>query len=217
MSLVPTLRDGAVTLRPVRLRDARELERLLLVDREWLAPWEASSPQADGSARRWDVRGSIRSLLGQASERTALPFAIEYEGRLSGQLTVSGISYGAVCSASLGYWVARVVAGRGVAPTATALASDYCLFELGLHRMEICIRPENAKSLRVVQKLGFRYEGLRRRYIHIDGDWRDHVCFAVVREEVPRGVLQRWRSGQADPRLAAVPEGDLRRGAAAFP
>ena len=46
--------------------------------------------------------------------------------------------------------------------------------------MEICIRPENAKSLRVVEKLGFRYEGLKRRYIHINGDWRDHYCFGLV-------------------------------------
>ena len=55
--------------------------------------------------------------------------------------------------------------------------------------MEICIRPENHASLRVVEKLGFRYEGLRRRFIHIDGDWRDHYAFALVREEVPEGVL----------------------------
>ena len=79
-------------------------------------------------------------------------------------------------------------AGHGITPTCVALATDLCFEELGLHRMEICIRPENAASLRVVQKLGFRYEGLRRRYIHIDGDWRDHYAFALVREEVPEGV-----------------------------
>lgn len=218
MSFVPALRDGPVLLRPVRVRDARELEGVLLADREWLAPWEASSPDAAAAgARRWDVKGSIRSLLAQAADRVALPFVIEYGGRLAGQLTVSGISYGALSSATLGYWVASAVAGRGVAPTAVALATDYCLGALGLHRMEICIRPENAKSLRVVQKLGFRYEGLRRRYIHIDGDWRDHVCFAVVREEVPEGVLPRWRAGRADPGLAEVPRADLERSATPFP
>ena len=76
-------------------------------------------------------------------------------------------------------------AGKALTPTAVALATDYCFYRLGLHRMEICIRPENAPSLRVVEKLGFRYEGLRRRFIHINGDWRDHFCFALVVEELP--------------------------------
>jgi len=75
-----------------------------------------------------------------------------------------------------------------------------------LHRVEICIRPENGPSLRVVEKLGFRYEGRRDRYIHIDGDWRDHYCFGLVRDEVPQGVLARWRAGQVDERVAVRPE-----------
>jgi ribosomal-protein-alanine N-acetyltransferase len=74
--------------------------------------------------------------------------------------------------------------------------------------MEICIRPENAASLRVVEKLGFRYEGLRRRYIHIDGDWRDHYAFALTREDVPHGVLERWVSGQTPRHAADIPPAD---------
>src|SRR5690606_25302271 len=109
----------------------------------------------------------------------------------AGQLNVSGISYGSLASASIGYWVSERFAGKGLTPTAVALATDYCFFELGLHRMEICIRPENQASLRVVEKLGFRYEGLRRSYTHIAGAWRDHFCFALVVEEVSTGVLQR--------------------------
>lgn len=205
---VPTLTHGPVSLRPIRVRDARELESVLLANREWLQPWEATSP---GGGGRWDVRGGIRSLLAQASAHTALPFVIAYEGRFAGQLTVSGISYGALSSATLGYWVAREFAGKGLATVATAMATDHCLQGLGLHRMEVCIRPENAKSLRVVEKLGFRYEGLRRRYIHIDGDWRDHFCFGVVREEVPQGVLRRWREGAADEAEARVPQPDWER------
>lgn len=208
MSFIPTLADGQVALRPIRARDARELESLLLSNRGWLQPWEATNPMGQG---RWDVKGAIRSLLAQAADHVTIPFALEYEGRLVGQLTVSGIAYGALSSASVGYWIAKGAAGRGVTTVATALATDHCLLTLGLHRVEICIRPENAKSLRIVEKLGFRYEGLRRRYIHIDGDWRDHVCFAVVREEVPGGVLRRWREGRADPALAAVPDSDRER------
>jgi ribosomal-protein-alanine N-acetyltransferase len=81
--------------------------------------------------------------------------------------------------------------------------------------MEICIRPENGPSLRVVEKLGFRYEGLRRRFIHINGEWRDHYAFALVTEEVPRGVLRRWREGHAPDDSARVPDAD--RAAAEHP
>ncbi|GGA62540.1 N-acetyltransferase GCN5 [Pseudoclavibacter endophyticus] len=208
MSTIPTLHDGAITLRPIHVRDARDIESLLLSNRAWLQPWEATNPQGTG---RWDVKGSIRSLLSQAAKHQTLPFVILLEGRIVGQLTVSGMTYGAVSSATIGYWIAKDAAGHGVMTVATALAADHCLLSIGMHRIEICIRPENDKSLRIVEKLGFRYEGLRRRFIHIDGDWRDHVCFAVVREEVPNGVLHRWRAGHADPSLASVPEGDLVR------
>lgn len=199
-SFTPTLVDGALTMRSVRVRDSRELEQALLADRPWLQQWEATLP---GGSGRWDVRGSVRGLLDQAAEGTAMPFVLIVDGRIVGQLTVSSIQYGAVSSATLGYWVASEYAGRGIAPTAVALATDHCFGELGLHRMEICIRPENTASLRVVEKLGFRYEGRRIRYIHIDGDWRDHDCFALVREEVPMGVLARWRAGEVDESVAA--------------
>src|SRR5690606_33962037 len=94
-------------------------------------------------------------------------------------------------------------------PTAVALATDHWFFGMGLHRMEICMRPENAPSLRVVQKLGFRYQGLRRRYIHNNGDWRDHVCVVLLVAEVPQGALRRWKDGRAPESAARVPEVDL--------
>ena len=118
------------------------------------------------------------------------------------------MSYGSLASASIGYWVSERFAGKGVTPTAVALATDYCFFTVGLHRMEICIRPENAASLRVVEKLGFRYEGLRRRFIHINGDWRDHFCFALTVEEIPQGVLRRWKSDQVPAGVGTVPAAD---------
>ena len=100
-------------------------------------------------------------------------------------------------------------------PTAVALATDHVFFSLGLHRMEICIRPENEPSLRVVEKLGFRYEGLRRRFIHINGDWRDHFCFALTVEELPQGVLRRWHDGRVPAEAGKVPDAD--RAAAMHP
>lgn len=209
---VPTLVDGSLTLRPIRARDARTLERVLLDNRGWLRRWEATYP---GGGSVIDTRASIRNLTAHARAGTALPFVIEWEGELVGQLNVSSITHGSLASASIGYWVAKSMAGRGITPTGVALATDYCFRTLRLHRIEICIRPENGPSLRVVEKLGFRYEGLRRRFIHIDGDWRDHYAFALVAEEVPQGVLRRWRDGRAPTDAATVPRAD--REAAATP
>lgn len=214
MAIIPTLRDGRITVRPVRLRDARALERELLDNRGWLREWEATNPRGPMS---FDTRGSIRALQTNARSGQGLPFIVEVDGELAGQLNVSGIAYGSMSSASTGYWIAERFAGANATPTAVALTTDYCFQQLGLHRMEICIRPENTKSLRVVAKLGFRYEGLRRRYIHINGDWRDHFCFALVAEEVPGGVLGRWKSGRAPSDAATVPQTDRDAAVRPFP
>jgi ribosomal-protein-alanine N-acetyltransferase len=204
-TLIPTLRDGDIAIRPIRLKDARALERELLENRTWLRKWEATNPVGPMS---FDVRASIRHLQSNARAGLGLPFIIEHRGELAGQLNVSSISYGSVSMATIGYWVSERFAGMGLTPTAVALATDHCFFTVGLHRMEICIRPENEPSLRVVEKLGFRYEGLRRRFIHINGDWRDHFCFALTVEEVPSGVLARWKEGRVPAENAVVPEAD---------
>ncbi|MBH0129681.1 GNAT family N-acetyltransferase [Salinibacterium sp. NK8237] len=207
---IPTLGDGNISIRPIRVRDARALEKELRDNRGWLRRWEATSPVGPSS---FDVKSSIRGLLQQSRVGTGLPFVIEFNGEVAGQLNVSSVTYGSLASASLGYWVSERFAGKGLTPTAVALATDYCFFQLGLHRMEICIRPENEPSLRVVEKLGFRYEQLRRRFIHIDGDWRDHFCFALTVEEVPQGIFRRWKLGTAPQQDAHIPAEDRLRAA----
>lgn len=187
------LRDGDVVLRPLRRSDGPAWHALRALNEGWLRPWEATSPEPP-PGRPPTFSGYVRSLARQAREGQTLPFAIEYRGELVGQLTVATITRGSLCSASIGYWVSEHVAGRGIAPTAVALAVDHCLGPVGLHRVEIAIRPENTASLRVVAKLGLREEGLRERYLHIQGEWRDHRTFAVTAEEVPQGLLARWRA-----------------------
>jgi ribosomal-protein-alanine N-acetyltransferase len=121
--------------------------------------------------------------------------ALTVGGRFAGQVTLGGISWGSLRSAYIGYWIDRAYAGRGYMPRAVALLADYGLFTMRLHRVEINIRPENAASVRVVEKLGLRCEGLRHRYLHIAGDWRDHLSYAVCVDEVPQGLMERLRSG----------------------
>jgi len=133
-----------------------------------------------------------------------MPFNVWYtdpqadgKPRMVGQLNVAGISWGSLCSAHIGYWVDERVAGRGIIPTALAVAVDHCFQTVGLHRVEVNIRPENGPSRRVAEKLGFREEGLRLAYLHIDGGWRDHIAYALTAAEVPEGMVVRWRKVQA--------------------
>jgi ribosomal-protein-alanine N-acetyltransferase len=202
---VPSLNHGGVYVRSIRARDARPLRALLKSNRSWLEKWEATIP---GYSEFPPVGDIIRSLLRLAKQNQAAPFIIEHDGDVVGQVTVSGLSFGSLSSGSIGYWISQDRAGKGITPTAVALVADWCFTGLGIHRIEICIRPENVSSLRIVRKLGMRYEGLRRRYIHIDGDWRDHFCFAVTIDEVPGGLLARLTRGTADENLADVPEAD---------
>lgn len=205
MDLASPRSYGSIAIRLIRQRDSRALQQELLTNRTWLRPWEATNPDGPVSI---DMRSAVRRLLQQYRDGGGIPFVMEENGTIAGQLNVWGIARGSLASATIGYWVSERFAGRGITPTAVALATDICFSELRLHRMEICIRPENTASLRVVEKLGFRYEGLRRRYIHIDGDWRDHYAFALVREDVPEGVLRRWASGHVPPDAATVPPED---------
>ena len=141
----------------------------------------------------------VRQMRREARAGRQLPFAVEYDGRFVGQLTVSNVVRGSAQYASVGYWIDEAYAGRGIITRAVAMAIDHCFVSVGLHRIEVAIRPENTSSLRVVEKLGIKEIGYAPRYLHIDGDWRDHKLFAITREEVPLGLVHRLDSPrQAD-------------------
>jgi [ribosomal protein S5]-alanine N-acetyltransferase len=184
------LRAGRVGLRPLAMSDAKAWNEVRRRNAAWLRPWEATVPPGDPSAPR-TFRGLVRDLRRQARERRALPFAVTVDDVFAGQLTVTNIVGGSARWAQIGYWIDQRYAGQGVMPTAVALVVDYCLLELHLHRIEVAIRPENAASLRVVEKLGFTEIGYAPGYLHIDGAWRDHRLFALTSEEVGGGLLRR--------------------------
>ncbi len=199
-----TLRAGAVVLRPLRRSDGPAWFRIRESEADWLQPWEATRPPESSEQILTFSRMVVRNRR-MAQVPTALPWAIAWDDGwpgspaarpqklpVIGQFTVSNIVAGSALSCSMGYWISRSHAGRGVMPTAVALAADYCFQVLRLHRIEICIRPENLKSLRVVDKLGLSEEGMRPRYLHIDGQWRDHRVFRLLREDHPDGVLRHY-------------------------
>jgi ribosomal-protein-alanine N-acetyltransferase len=196
---------GVVQLRPPRLRDARAWSEIRLRNERWLAPWEPTSPhdwQERNSVGAWPALHS--ALRSNARKGIMLPFMIWYGGRLVGQINVSNVVHGALRSCTVGYWVDEAMAGRGITPTALALVIDHCFGAVGLHRVEVDIRPENTASLRVVEKLGLRREGFYERFLDIDGGWRDHIAFAVTVEELGgRSMVSR---------LAALPPEPAWRG-----
>lgn len=191
------LRDGDVELRPFRMRDAVAWSEVRMANEAWLAPWEPTGPPWHERFAVTQFAPMVRTLRRQAKDGTTLPFAVTYRGRLVGQMTAGNIWRGSLNSCFLGYWVDGRYAGLGITPTAVALVTDHCFGAARLHRVEANIRPENMPSRRVVEKLGFRREGLRERYLHIDGDYRDHLCYALTSEEVPGGLLRRWHAVRA--------------------
>lgn len=183
---------GLLEVRKPRLSDAAAWSRIRRRDRRHLEAWEPTTPGD------WDTNNAVLAWPGQWSTLRALarrgmslPFVITVDGQLAGQVTVGNIVRGSLCSAWIGYWVGTHAVGGGVATAAAALVVDHSFFNAGLHRLEATVRPENTPSIRVLTKLGFREEGLFRRYLDVAGTWRDHLCFALTTEDVPSGLVSR--------------------------
>ncbi len=193
------VRAGVVRLRPVRLRDGTQWSRIRLADRANLEPWEPDTEMD------WEVRHSLSAwpsvcsgLRAEARKGRMLPFAIELDGQFCGQLTIGNVTHGALRSAWIGYWVARRVNGGGVATAALALGVDHGFGAVRLHRIEATVRPENRPSRAVLAKVGFREEGLLKRYLEVDGAWRDHLLVALTVEELAGSAASRLvRAGRA--------------------
>jgi [ribosomal protein S5]-alanine N-acetyltransferase len=191
----PHLLGEPVGLRPVRVSDARTWREIRVRNAPWLRPWEPTNPETPlYRSSLGPYIAMVRAMRREARQGQAIPWVVTYGGEFVGQLTVGSITWGSARSGQVGYWIDEAYAGRGIIPTTLAMAVDHCFGVIGLHRLEASIRPENHASRRVVEKLGFREEGIRVRQLHINGAWRDHVCYALTAEEVPQGLMPRWRS-----------------------
>ncbi|WP_420895985.1 GNAT family N-acetyltransferase [Bifidobacterium mongoliense] len=180
-----------ITLRPMSDRDLPEWNAVRQGNREWLEPWESGDPEraAGMTFAEWIERQRQDERQGAAAQ-----FLIEYQMRIVGQISVGAISYGAMRSGIVGYWVSRDAIGHGIAPMAVALLADWALLdEAGprLHRIEIAILPENRRSLRVAQKLESHHEGLRTKYMFVRGAWRDHETYSLLADDAPEGFAVR--------------------------
>lgn len=182
-TVLPTGR--LLTLRPLEREDRPEWESLRRRNEAWLSRWESSVP---GEERRpLSFRQLRRGLDLAARDGALLPFVIDVDDRIVGQMQLFDVVWGARASGWAGYWLDEAATGRGYATWALAALVDHALLSAGLHRVEVGIRPENASSLSVARRLGLPEEGLRRRLMHVEGAWRDHRCFAVVTEDLLPG------------------------------
>ncbi|CAB4563613.1 MAG: GNAT family N-acetyltransferase [Actinobacteria bacterium] len=173
------LTNGEITLRPLRFRDRQKWNRVRAENRDWLSPWEATIPSIsqENIAELPTYIGMVRSLQNEARHGRSFSFAIWKGPNLIGQISLAGVIYGAMRGGHIGYWIDRNFANRGYTTMAVQMLTQYAFQELKLHRIEINLRPENAASRKVAEKAGYILEGQRPRYLHIDGDWRDHIVF----------------------------------------
>ena len=155
-------------IRRLTSEDAGELAAVLVENREFLA---RSSPVQ--GKRFFTAEGQQERLESDGSER----FAILDGGRIAGAVSVSNVVRDPLESATLGYWVAERLNGRGLATRAVGEVIGIAFEDLGLHRLEAATLVDNTPSQRVLEKNGFERIGLARGYLRIAGEWRDHLLF----------------------------------------
>jgi ribosomal-protein-alanine N-acetyltransferase len=170
-----------VELRALQPDDAPALHAFRVANREFLRPWE---PVRDEGF--YTLEAAIATIEGQRAEREAdrgYGFGIVAGGELVGYVNLNAVVRGVFQNAYLGYAVAESANGRGYATAAVREAVRIAFEELGLHRVQAAVIPRNGASVRVLEKVGFRREGLAERYLSIAGVWEDHLLFAVTSDE----------------------------------
>ena len=167
--------------------------------RDWLVPWEPrpnGAPLAPEDAASFATRCVMRERERQLG--TGFGFGIFVEGRFSGEVTLSSIQRGPFQNGSIGYWIDKDLAGQGLVPESVVMMLKFAFETLRLHRVEVAIIPRNAASRRVVEKLELRNEGVALGFLEINGEWEDHVRYAMTSEEwVVRGkeLHDAWLAG----------------------
>ncbi|CAB4690358.1 MAG: GNAT family N-acetyltransferase [Actinobacteria bacterium] len=175
------LTDHELVLKPIRFRDKSQWDAVRSVNRDWLSPWEATRPRIDQDRPLPTYYGMVLALNREMKALRSISLGIflivDGKEKLIGQITLGGIIFGAMRGAHIGYWIDQRFSGRGYTTRAVKLLSKFAFEYLKLHRIEINLRPENEASKRVAIKAGYVLEGARNKYLHIAGDWRDHITF----------------------------------------
>lgn len=184
----PVLRGGGLLLRPPVSADYAAWAELRALSRDHLTPYEPT--WARDELTRGAFRRRLRHYQREQREEVGMSFFIFGAQRhdLLGGITVSNIRRGVTQAAAIGYWIGLPHSGKGYMTTAVGLVANYAFDDLSLHRLEAACLPHNVASIRVLESNGFQREGVLRRYLRIDGAWRDHLFFGLLAEDIGRGL-----------------------------
>jgi ribosomal-protein-alanine N-acetyltransferase len=175
-----------LVLRPPRTTDVPELRRAMRANYEHLRPWSVApvpgeDPSSLASVSRTILRNRREWKRGQSFVLMVCPR--EDEDRIIGRIALGGVLLGAFQNAYLGYWIDVEHQGRGLMTEAVSGTTHFAFRVARLHRVQAAVMPRNASSQRVLEKVGYRREGMALRYLCIAGAWEDHVVFAMTTEE----------------------------------
>lgn len=168
--------------------------RLAVSSRPALRPW-VNPPATPAAFSAYVVRCRSAEFRGYLVCRRE-------DERIVAVVNLSQIFLGAFCSAYLGYWCGAQYQGRGYMTEGLGLVLRDAFTTVGLHRVEANIQPGNERSIRLVERLGFRLEGFSPGYLKINGRWRDHQRWAMRREEFRTPRSSPGGRGPATPRPA---------------
>jgi ribosomal-protein-alanine N-acetyltransferase len=183
----PVLKGEAVYLRYPQMSDYSNWAELRGQSREFLMPWEPT--WAADELTRGGFRRRLRRYQREIKSDSAYPFFLFHalDDALMGGCTLSQVRRGVTQSAALGYWIGARYARHGHMFAAIRAMLPFVFEVIGLHRLEAACIPENEPSRSLLLKLGFREEGRARSYLQINGEWRDHILFALLEEDRPVG------------------------------
>ena len=172
------------SIRPLAAHDVDEMAHVVAANRDHTAPWDPIRGEAYYT--RAGQAEMLRRDLDAWDAGTSYAFAIldrDDDDRIIGRIALGNVVYGAWRNATVGYWVALDAGGRGHATDALVLTCRFAFVHAGLHRLQPAVIPRNIRSVRVVEKAGFRLEGRALRYLNIAGRWEDHDVYAMTEEE----------------------------------
>ncbi|QUJ75295.1 GNAT family N-acetyltransferase [Sulfitobacter albidus] len=175
------LETERMTLRPPVHNDHRAWVALRSESREFLTPWEPTWARDHLSRKAFSNR--VYWANRSVNAGTALPlFMIRRTDQvLLGAITLDNIRRGPALAGTLGYWTGAAFARQGYMREAIETVVHYAFNHLDLSRIEAACLPENTPSRGLLERTGFKYEGVAQSYLQIDGRWRTHVLYAHLR------------------------------------
>ena len=172
-----------LVLRPPQHKDCRRWVDLRQVSREFLTPWEPAW-SADHLTRK-SFSDRVYWARRSIADGSAVPLLLIHreDETLLGAVTLDNIRRGPAQAGTLGYWIGKPYARCGYMREAIDAVVHYSFAMLDLSRIEAACLPENVASRRVLERAGFKYEGVAQSYLQIDGRWRNHVLYANLRPD----------------------------------